>query len=98
MLSRHPWLSPLLKPPTISEDDEDEDTGVGSDASTVIGVGGGATTADKEVAAWVTHAIEMRRLGKMGKRLAPALHAAPLDAVTSPSKEVNRKDIAAGSD
>ncbi|MCJ1384903.1 hypothetical protein MMC17_008021 [Xylographa soralifera] len=98
MLIRHPWLSPLLKPPTISEDDEDEEEGAGSDAATVLGVGGGATTADREVAAWVTNAIEMRRLGKMGKRLAPALHAAPLDAVASPSKEMNRKDIAAGGD
>ena len=98
MLIRHPWLSPLLKPPTISEDDEDEEEGVGSDAATVLGVGGGATTADKEVATWVTNAIEMRRLGKMGKRLAPALHAAPLDAVASPSKEMNRLDIAAGGD
>lgn len=98
MLTRHPWLSPLLKPPTISEDDEEEDAIGGSDTAAVIGIGGGATTADKEVAAWVADAMEKRRLGKMGKSKAPALHAAPLDAVSSPSKEADKADITAGGD
>ena len=93
MLIRHAWLSPLLKPPTISEDDEEENTSGNTDADSVIGVGAGATTADKEVAAWVQDAMERRRLGKMGKSKAPALHAVSLDAVPSPAKEV---DLAAG--
>ena len=93
MLIRHPWLSPLLKPPTISEDDEDEDASGDTDADSVIGIGAGATTADKEVAAWVQDAMERRRLGKMGKSKPPALHAVSLDAVPSPGKEA---DTAAG--
>lgn len=78
MLLRHPWLAPLLKPPTISE--EDEDVTSNSDMETVSSV-----TADKEVAEWVGEAMERRRNGKMGNKTKPALHAVPLDVVPSPS-------------
>jgi mitogen-activated protein kinase kinase len=41
---------------------------------------------DKEVADWVKDAIEKRKKGTLGKGAQkPALHAAPLDAVPSPS-------------
>lgn len=77
-LLQHPWLAPLLKPPTISEEDEDlADDGFPQEA-----VAPGAF--DKEVAQWVLSAMERKRNGKMGKKAKPALHAAPLDAVPSP--------------
>ena len=83
MLLRHPWLAPLLKPPTISEEDEDavEEAGAGEQVT-------GPAVLDKEVADWVKTAMERRRSGKMGKKTKPALHAAPLDAVPSPSADV----------
>ncbi|KAL8996965.1 MAG: hypothetical protein Q9169_003671 [Polycauliona sp. 2 TL-2023] len=81
MLLRHPWLAPLLKPPTISEEDEnvpqvdDEASSDGSSQAPVL---------DMEIADWVTAAMERRRNGTLGKKSKPALHAAPLDAVPSP--------------
>jgi mitogen-activated protein kinase kinase len=39
---------------------------------------------DKEVADWVVDALERRRTGRTGKSAKPALHAAPLDAMSSP--------------
>ena len=79
MLLRHPWLSQLLKPPTIAEEDEtaaipDPDAGT-TDLEVV----------DKEVADWVKQQIEKRRSGAMVKKAKPALHAAPLDATSSPA-------------
>ena len=79
MLLRHPWLAPLLKPPTISEEDEEVDGDAPIDESTALAV------IDEEVAQWVNDAMERKRNGKMGKNAKPALHAAPLDAVPSPS-------------
>ncbi|KAI4101570.1 MAG: hypothetical protein LQ339_004959 [Xanthoria mediterranea] len=82
MLLRHPWLAPLLKPPTISEEDEDApnaDNEVASDGSSK------APVIDQEIADWVRGAMERRRNGTMGKKSKPALHAAPLDAVPSPT-------------
>ena len=82
MLLRHPWLAPLLKPPTISEEDEEA-----AEEADVDEKGMGSAVLDKEVADWVVKAMERRRSGKMGKKAKPALHAAPLDAVPSPSAE-----------
>ncbi|KAI4255284.1 MAG: hypothetical protein LQ352_002657 [Teloschistes flavicans] len=82
MLLRHPWLAPLLKPPTISEEDEDAPPAEGESA------GGGSSdplVLDKEIAGWVRNAMEKRKNGTMGKKSKPALHAAPLDAVPSPT-------------
>jgi mitogen-activated protein kinase kinase len=77
MLLRHGWLAPLMKPPTISEEDEES-----ADTTGVEGIEPGVPeTADREVAAWVAEAMEKRRNGTMGKKERPALHAAPLDAV-----------------
>ena len=79
MLLRHPWLAPLLKPPTISEEDEEADEEAPIDESAALSV------LDDEVAKWVNEAMERKRNGTMGKKAKPALHAAPLDAVPSPS-------------
>ena len=92
-LVRHPWLNPLLKPPAITEEDEDqEETDFSSTSATPL-------TADQEVAAWVVGAIERRKAGKMGKGVKPALHAAPMDALPSPAPEkADAGPIAAGGD
>ena len=77
MLLRHPWLAPLTKPATITEEDED----AAEDSATGEAVAPGIH--DPEVAQWVTGALERKRLGKMGMKTKPALHAAPFDAVPS---------------
>ena len=87
LLLRHPWLSPLLKPPTISEEDEEAAEDVDNDQSTDPPV------LDKEVADWVVSAMEKRRSGKLGQKAKPALHAAPLNAVPSPSAEATSAQI-----
>ena len=79
-LLQHPWLAPLRKPPTISEVDEDF---ANEDSAHEEVVASGAL--DIEVAEWVLSAMEGRRNGTTGKKSKPALHAAPLDAVPSPS-------------
>ena len=97
MLLQHAWLAQLLKPPPILEEDEDLDeatptASTDSDVSAAtIGseqdeIPGGVV--DKDVADWVKGALEKRRSGKMGKKEKPALHAAPLDVVSSPEKEI----------
>ncbi|KAL2419561.1 Protein kinase wis1 [Exophiala dermatitidis] len=80
MLLRHAWLAPLMKPPTISEDEEGEQAAeAGADSSSA---GDGVPeTADKEVAEWVKAALERKMAGKMAVSKKPALHEAPLDAV-----------------
>lgn len=81
MLLRHAWLAPLLLPPTISEEDEEDTEEAATNEANPLGV------IDNEVARWVTDAMERKRNGTMGKKSKPALHAAPLDAVPSPSLE-----------
>lgn len=78
MLLRHPWLAPLLKPPTVNTNQE-QAASRASDGKYDIP----PETADEEVAVWACEAMERRREGKMGKKAKPALHAAPLDAVGS---------------
>ena len=79
MLLSHGWLAPLSKPATITEDDEEEvEISAGAISKLELGESG---TEDKEVAAWVKHAIERKRSGLMGESQKPALHAAPLDSV-----------------
>lgn len=79
MLLRHAWLAPLLKPATITEEDEDAAEEEITEEAAAPGV------IDKEVAQWVVDAMERKRNGTMGNKAKPALHAAPLDAaVPSP--------------
>lgn len=82
LLLRHAWLAPLLKPPTISEEDEEAAEESTDQEST------GPPIIDKEVADWVANAMKRKKCGKMGNKAKPALHAAPLDAVSSPLKEI----------
>ncbi|EXJ68672.1 STE/STE7 protein kinase [Cladophialophora psammophila CBS 110553] len=80
MLLRHAWLAPLLKPPTISEDEEGEqaaEAGIESAFSSSAA----PDTADREVAEWVKSALEKKKAGKLASHKKPALHEAPLDAV-----------------
>ena len=89
MLLQHPWLSELTKPHTISEEDEDavHDEPAAEQTAFESKVPLPPNVVDPEVAEWVLLAIERRRQGKMGKAEKPALHAAPLDAIVSPTTE-----------
>ena len=89
-LLQHPWLAPLQKEPTIAEEDEDvEDEDVANEEISLEAII--VVALDKEVAQWVLSAMERKRNGKMGKKVKPALHAAPLDAVPSPSPDAANK-------
>jgi serine/threonine protein kinase len=82
MLLRHAWLAPLMKPPTISEDEAAEAAAeAGTDTPSAGETSFHPETADKEVADWVCAAFDRKLSGQMGKSKKPALHAAPLDAV-----------------
>ena len=89
MLLSHAWISNLGIPITIAEVD-DEDTS--NEEAPYM-----AARYDKEVAGWVADALEKRNVriragGKMDLAK-PALHAAPLDAVSSPTKDGIPKSI-----
>jgi mitogen-activated protein kinase kinase len=89
MLLQHAWLAPLAKPATITEEDEEEveaaHAAAGGEAAGDKGLPEPIEVVeDKEVADWVKAAIEKKRSGKMKDAEKPALHAAPLDAVSSP--------------
>ena len=92
MLLRHEWLAQLLKPPSTEEMEQGINIGTTRLESTDDGV---LDTADEEVATWVRAAIERRKNGSMGKPQKPALHAVPLDAVSSP--EAEKTTLSAGS-
>lgn len=79
MLLRHAWLAPLLKPPTIAEEDEEAAVEASRDVAADAGV------VDEEISRWVRDAMERKKNGTMGKKSKPALHAAPLTTVPSPS-------------
>jgi mitogen-activated protein kinase kinase len=91
MLLQHPWLAPLAKPETITEEDEEEaeaamEAKAAGDADAGSPLEAGDAIIDKEVADWVKEALQKRKNGTLGKGAPkPALHAAPLDAVASPS-------------
>ncbi|KAF2265152.1 kinase-like protein [Lojkania enalia] len=93
MLLQHAWLAPLVKPETIAEEDEEAVEAVGASsepmeptsASPISQGKPGDTVFDEEVANWVKDAIERRKQGKLKDAQKPALHAAPLDAMASPS-------------
>ena len=89
MLLNHPWLKPLILPPSIAE--EDEDAEARNESPSLID----SDIEDREVADWVIKAKEKRKNGTLGKSAQPALHAAPLDVVPSPSVEKLDGDVAA---
>ena len=86
MLLRHPWLAPLLLPPTISEEEEETAEEPGPDIA--AGLGSAPPTADKEVAAWVIGQLEKKKQGKLRGAEKPALHAAPLDKVGNDAEKL----------
>ncbi|KAJ5332737.1 uncharacterized protein N7506_006520 [Penicillium brevicompactum] len=90
MLLRHPWLAPLMQPPTESgEDAPPEDSDSGDAASSAI-------TEDKEVAEWVTQQLKLKADGTLQVSEKPALHAVALDQVgknpSEPSAEATPQD------
>lgn len=91
MLLQHAWLAPLAKPDTITEEDEEEaEAAMEAMGGEAAGDQGPAqpveAVVDQEVADWVKGAIEKRKNGQMKGSEKPALHAAPLDAVQSPTE------------
>lgn len=91
MLLQHIWMAPLVKPAAIveedEEDEEEEETSTNTNTTPSPDTPAIAlphNVVDPEVAEWVISAIERRRQGKMGRSAKPALHAAPLDAVSTP--------------
>lgn len=82
MLLKHPWLKPLSKPQTITEEAEDgEEADQVAEAVGKINLGSG--TEDEEVAAWARGALARLASGDdTGADTRPALHAAPLDTVS----------------
>jgi mitogen-activated protein kinase kinase len=101
MLLNHAWLAPMVKPETITEEDEDEVAAAeAAEGGVAAGDQGPAEPSDdvvdKEVADWVKDAIDKRKRGVLGKAPKPALHAAPLDAVSSPSQDAANGLDAAG--
>lgn len=82
MLLRHPWLAPLMRPPTEVEGEmapqPSENPAPGEHPSSYM-------TQDKEVADWVHSQLERRESGELQASEKPALHAVALDKVaTSP--------------
>lgn len=99
MLLEHAWLAPLVKPPTIQEEDEEAaELATATDSSNISETSEESASkseelpqlnlpsdvVDKDVSDWVLNAIERRRTGQMAKSTRPPLHTAPLDAVQSP--------------
>ncbi|KAI0600662.1 kinase-like domain-containing protein [Biscogniauxia sp. FL1348] len=83
------WLQDLTKPETITEEDEEAAENDAS-ADAVAGAADSldishSSTEDPEVSAWVNSVLEKKEKGEYGEEAGkPALHAAPLDAVSSP--------------
>ncbi|KAJ5091305.1 hypothetical protein NUU61_006175 [Penicillium alfredii] len=82
MLLRHPWLVPLMRPPSQPENEmtpQPSETPAPGEHSPY------AMTEDKEVADWVHKQQELRKQGLLHDAEKPALHAVALDKVkTSP--------------
>ncbi|KAH8662528.1 kinase-like domain-containing protein [Xylariales sp. PMI_506] len=83
------WLVGLSKPETISEEEEEEeenDASAEAVATTADHVDlSHSGTEDPDVAEWVKSVLAKKESGQYGaKAQKPALHAAPLDAVSSP--------------
>ena len=75
MLLRHPWLSPLMQPPTEDEAKRSSEESIREEETS------SSVTEDKEVADWVNEKLERLKSGPQESIDKPALHAAPLDAV-----------------
>lgn len=84
VLLRHPWLAPLMRPPSEVEGEmapQPENPAPGEHPSSYM-------TEDKEVADWVHLQLERHEKGRLRKSNKPALHSVALDKVaTSPIHE-----------
>jgi mitogen-activated protein kinase kinase len=98
MLLEHPWMKPLQRPATITEDAEAEDAATDDHLANAAGKldldGSGPTgfspDGDAEIAAWVRGVLELKKQGKSGALpMKPALHTAPLDSM-SPAASPNK--------
>ncbi|KAH8699076.1 putative MAP kinase [Talaromyces proteolyticus] len=86
-LLRHPWITPLMAPPTTNGASENDS--LDASAETPAQPSPHATD-DAEVAEWVTEALERHLNGTSGISKKPALHTVALDAVgSSPLLEEN---------
>ncbi|KAE8147074.1 kinase-like domain-containing protein [Aspergillus avenaceus] len=72
-LLRHPWIAPLMRPPTEADGDAATEPSLDGSPSSV--------TEDAEVAGWVKEMLERRHNGQLQDSDKPALHAVALDAV-----------------
>ena len=89
MLLQHAWLAPLVKPETITEEDEEAAEAAAADGGPMEQGKGilnpeledEAGFVDREVGEWVIEAIEKKKRGVLGQHAKPALHAAPLDGM-----------------
>ncbi|KAK4199792.1 PaMKK3 MAPK kinase encoded by the PaMKK3 protein [Triangularia verruculosa] len=89
MLLQHAWIKSLGKPETITEDAEAEDAAADDELADATGALSIATPSghmgqgDYEVAEWVNSVLDRKKKGLLGDLSnKPALHAAPLDAVS----------------
>lgn len=82
MLLKHPWLKPLSKPQTITEEaEEGEEADQVAEAVGKMNLGSG--TEDEEVAEWAKAALTRLASGDVEVvDTRPALHAAPLDSMS----------------
>jgi len=91
MLLQHPWIKSLGKPETITEDAEAEAAAADDDLVDATGAlsisnPSGINSGDPEVAAWVNGVLDRKKQGLLqDSSNKPALHAAPLDTVSSPA-------------
>ncbi|KAJ5704008.1 MAP kinase kinase PBS2 [Penicillium malachiteum] len=86
-LIRHPWLEPLMRPPSeteeaASEEAEAEAPAPGEKVPSSV-------TEDKEVAEWVLKQLELKQQGLLVVDEKPALHTVALDKVGSSPAEEN---------
>ncbi|KAF7164901.1 hypothetical protein CNMCM5623_009301 [Aspergillus felis] len=81
-LLRHPWLAPLMQPPTESNGTDATDaTSAASSDGQPGGPHASTATEDEEVAKWVKERIERHQRGQLQESEKPALHTVALDAV-----------------
>lgn len=79
MLLQHPWLKPLSKPPTITEEAEDDEAIAEAVGKIHLGQG----QEDEEVAAWVKSVLaRLEADPTQNGSSKPALHNAPLDSAS----------------
>ena len=84
MLLAHPWIVPLTKPTTITEDAEAEEAAADDSLANAAGALDldGLSAGDKEVADWVKGSLARIAAGGLPAKEKPALHAAPLDQLS----------------